>query len=345
MNTNKKEVMRIPGRSQAISTPKQNLAESPKTPEKEESNAMTETPRQESVVQQKKVSDNSSNSFVPPKESKMEVGLKPHDFQVEAKDLANTIHMVVQSKGGTGKTQTALYLASYFQRHVSELPLYCIDLDSNTQSFAAFQSFNVQQFSEVDINDEGSIQIDPTRFDGAFNLILESINSDAIVVMDTGAGASLWSLIDYIRDLDFPSLAAACDRQWRFVLHVVISGEAIAESRDSLRYLSELVDNPHVEFVIWGNEYFGELKSTYGDIVSDHGEMFQRNMILPMVTDKRLRAILQDMRTNHWSVTELFDSKSLNAIDKARVNQHFYGNLAGKPGIFRQLQYMSWRNE
>lgn len=296
---------------------------------------------EEKATVETKVENSDQSSVIPPENSRIDVGLDADIFQVQPDILKNTIHIVAQSKGGTGKTQVASYLASFFQRHSENLDLYCFDLDSNTMSFAAFKAFNVQQFSEVVVQD-GEINIDATQFDGAFNPILESINTDSTVVIDTGAGGSFWSLVNYIRDLDYPSLAAATERQWRFIIHVVISGSAREESKDALERLHEFIDNPYVEFVIWGNEFFGELKGFYDEIAIKYGEMFQRNVNLPGIKDARLRKSLEKMRLKNWSVTELFIDPECNAIDKARINQYFYGNLAGKPGVFRQLQYLDW---
>lgn len=264
-----------------------------------------------------------------------------NDFQMPAEALRDTVHLVCQSKGGTGKTYVAATLASFIQRHAEALDLYCFDLDSNRQSFSAFPSFCVSQFSEVSVDEDGHVVIDPTAFDGAFNKVLESIEGDSAVVIDTGAGGSFWALVQYLRELDYPTLVAESGKPWRFIIHVVISGSAVQESVDTIERLLSLVDSPYTEFVIWGNEYFGCLKDVYGEITRDYGAMFRRNINLPKITDTRLDNALQEMRKEGLSVTELL-ARPCTAIDKARITQYYYGNSSGKPGVFMALKQLDW---
>lgn len=269
-------------------------------------------------------------------------GIEPDEFQMDPQNLRNTIHIVVQAKGGTGKTFVATTLASFFQRHAQELDMYCFDIDSNRKSFSSFKSFNVAQFSEVSVNGNGEVVIDPTAFNGAFNPMLESIQSDAVVVIDTGAGSSFWSLIQYIRDLDYPTLAKSCGRDWRFIFHVVLSGADKEESVRTIQSLRDVIDNPFVEFVIWGNEFFGPLKDVYDRLVDEYGPMFRRNVNLPPVTNTDMKAAFARMRDESLSVTELFAQPGYSVIERSRINQYYYGNMARKPGVFRALQQLDW---
>lgn len=283
--------------------------------------------------------------LVPPRNAQLareRTGLSPASFQMEIDPLRNTIHLIAQSKGGTGKTFVSSVLASFFQRHVEGLDMYCFDLDSNTKSFSVFDTFGVEQFSEAKLDENGFVVIDPVAFDGAFNAILGNIENDSVVVIDTGAGGSFWSLIQYLQNLDYPTLAASCDKQWRFIIHIVISGSAVEESIDTIERLLKLIDSPFVEFVVWGNEYFGSLKGVYDRIVGNFGEVFNRSVNLPAITFSSLDNALRLMRQEGLSVTELFQRPGISIIDKARINQYFYGNMAGKPGVFRALQNMDW---
>lgn len=281
---------------------------------------------------------------VPAPGSRMRVSLgnrKTNEFQMDPTNLANTVHLICQSKGGTGKTYVASTLASFLQLHAEAIDMYCFDLDSNRESFSSFDAFAVQQFSETSLDEDGHVVIDPTAFDGAFNPILESIEGDAAVVIDTGAGGSFWALVQYLQELDYPTLVAESGKNWRFIVHIVISGSAIAESVDTISRLLALVDSPYTEFVVWGNEYFGNLRDVYADIVSRYGEVFQRNVNLPKITDPRLDAALRDMRERGLSVAELL-AEPRSAIDKARLTQYYYGNMAGKPGVFTALRRLDW---
>lgn len=282
--------------------------------------------------------------YIPPEKlaRKIATGAIPDRFQMPVENLKNTIHLVAQSKGGTGKTFVASTLASFFARHAQDLSLYCFDLDSNRRSFAAFQAFNVMQISDV-VSQNGEIVIDPSRFDKAFNAVLESMTEDSVVVIDTGAGTSFWSLVRYLSDLDYPALCRNCgDKEWRFVIDVVISGNAIKESKDTIERLRRYLDSPYVEFIIWGNEYFGRLDNIYDEIVNEHGDMFRRSVNLPMVTNNSLDKLLRFMRDNNLSASEMFLCESLTKIQKSYITQYYYGNDGGKSGVFRSLQNLDW---
>lgn len=282
---------------------------------------------------------------LPPKKGSYKaarVGLTPDKFQMDPENLKNTIHMICQSKGGTGKTFVATTLASFFQRHVEALDMYCFDLDSNTKSFSSFPAFNAEQFSEAKLDSEGRVMIDPTAFDGAFNTALEDIEDDSVIIMDTGAGGSFWSVLQYIQSFDYPAMAANTGKNWRFMIHIVISGSSVDESKDTIKRIISLIDSPYVEYCVWGNEYFGDLSGIFDEIIEEFGEIFQRGVHLPRILDPRLDKALRTMREEGLSVTELFAKEGYSAIDRARINQYYYGNMGGKPGVFRALQNLDW---
>lgn len=289
---------------------------------------------------------NSENtaSYIPPDKlaRKIATGAIPDRFQMPTDNLKNTIHLVAQSKGGTGKTFVASTLAGFFARHAQELSLYCFDLDSNKRSFSAFQAYNVMQISDV-VSKNDEIVIDPSRFDKAFNSMLEGMIEDSVVVIDTGAGTSFWSLVRYLSDLDYPALCRDCgDKEWRFIIDIVISGNAIKESKDTIDRLRRYLDSPNIEYIIWGNEFFGRLDNVYDEIVSEYGDMFKRSVNLPMVTNNSLDRILRFMRDNNLSPSEMFMCDALTKIQKSYITQYYYGNDGGKSGVFRALQNLDW---
>ena len=303
-----------------------------------------ESLRQQEEEKWRLMNDAGTEEYLPPEKlaKKIATGALPDRFVMPTENLKNTIHLVAQSKGGSGKTFVASTLAGFFARHVPDLSLYCFDLDSNKRSFAAFQAFNVMQISEIGSH-KGEIVIDPSRFDKAFNSVLEEIDEDAIVVMDTGAGTSFWSLVRYLSDLDYPALCRSCgDREWRFIIDVVVSGNAVQESKDTIERLRKYMDSPFVEYIIWGNEYFGYLDKVYDEIIAEYGDMFKRSVNLPMVTNNTLNKLLRFMRENNLSASEMFMCDSLTKIQKTYITQYYYGNDGGKSGVFRALQNLDW---
>ena len=283
---------------------------------------------------------------LPGKEWKMSLpdavsaGLKPEEFQVDANLLRNTIHVVMQAKGGSGKTFVSSLLASFFQRHVKGLPLRCYDLDStNTHSFSAFKALGVERLSDVDMS---TLDVDSTKFDTAFGQVLDPNGEDGIIVIDTGA-SSYASVIRYLLDTDYPSLAALADRPWRFIIHIVVTASDMKDCEESLDYIHRKIDNPFVEFVMWGNEYFGHLDEFYARNMERYSRLFNdKNLLLPPVDPKNMGVHLARMRTEGLTATQIMEVKGMNPMVGARIRQYFYGHAGGKGGVFKQLRDIDW---
>ncbi len=109
---------------------------------------------------------------------------------------STTIHLLLQGKGGVGKTLVASYLAQYFMNR--RQPVRCIDIDPLAHTLAQYGGLNVQMFPLIREGD-----IDPRSFDAVIENVL---NGHGTFVMDTGPSAfvPLWNYIlehDLIRTL------------------------------------------------------------------------------------------------------------------------------------------------
>ena len=72
-----------------------------------------------------------------------------------------TINMILQGKGGVGKSLVASILTQHFLE--SGKDVCCVDTDPVNATFAGYQKFNVTALDIMNDNDIDSRRFDPTR--------------------------------------------------------------------------------------------------------------------------------------------------------------------------------------
>ena len=121
------------------------------------------------------------------------------------------IHMVLQGKGGVGKSFIATVIAQY-KRSKGQQPL-CIDTDPVNATFHGFKALNVQLL-EIMQGDE----IQTRHFDTLVELIAPSKDD---VIIDNGA-SSFVPLTHYLISNQVPVLLQEMGHE--MVVHTVITG-------------------------------------------------------------------------------------------------------------------------
>lgn len=162
--------------------------------------------------------------------------------------LENSIHFVMQSKGGIGKSVVSMLMSQYLLDNLGDVDL--IDIDPNNKTLSSYKGLGVHQ---INIMKEDEELVDQSKFDGFLQNFLEK--DSAIFLVDTGSGEFL-PLNSYLTLMDIPNLIQE-DFQKNIYIHVPISyGQA---EDDSKRCLIKLADSyPTVPIIVWENEYFGK---------------------------------------------------------------------------------------
>lgn len=154
------------------------------------------------------------------------------------------VHLVLQGKGGIGKSVVASWLAEYLLKQGK--PVYCIDGDPVNRSLAQYRSLNVEKLDLV--NEEGVIV--RTRYD---TLLERFVTGKGVFVVDSGATAflPLWS---YIVETEVIRVLREAGR--KLYVHCVVSGGEMLS--DSLLGFDTLArSTPDRNMIVWINEYFG----------------------------------------------------------------------------------------
>ena len=157
------------------------------------------------------------------------------------------IHMVLQGKGGVGKSMIAAVLAQY--KTTQDAAPLCIDTDPVNATFAGYASLNVQRL-EIMEGDE----INSRRFDELVELVA---TSQGDVIIDNGA-ASFVPLSHYLISNQVPALLAGMGHE--LIVHTVVTGgQALLDTVHGFAQLTSQFP-AECQFVVWLNPYWGQVE-------------------------------------------------------------------------------------
>lgn len=157
------------------------------------------------------------------------------------------IHIILQGKGGVGKSVIAATIAQ-FVASKGQKPL-CIDTDPVNATFEGYKALSVHRLNIIE-DDE----INTRNFD---SLIEKISTTESDVIIDNGA-SSFVPLSHYLTSNEVPALLK--DMGHELIIHSVITGgQAMI---DTLSGFSQLVKQFPEEagFVVWLNPYWGAVE-------------------------------------------------------------------------------------
>lgn len=157
------------------------------------------------------------------------------------------IHMVLQGKGGVGKSMIAAAIAQY-KANKGQAPL-CIDTDPVNATFEGYKALKARRLNIMD-GDE----INTRNFDALVELIAPT-QSD--VIIDNGA-SSFVPLSHYLISNQVPALLK--DMGHEMIVHTVITGgQALQDTVSGFAQLAGQFPDECV-FVVWLNPYWGPIE-------------------------------------------------------------------------------------
>jgi hypothetical protein len=162
------------------------------------------------------------------------------------------IHVILQGKGGVGKSLIASLLTQYLLHKHSDpkKPLTLIDTDPINKTFSRYEHLPVKSLDIIE-NDE----INQRKFDEIIELIAHSTGD---TVIDNGA-SSFIALSTYIKDMGIPEVLKSFGHE--LIIHTVITGgQALNDTLVGFAQMANHLSS-HAKFVVWLNPYWGEVKS------------------------------------------------------------------------------------
>ena len=221
------------------------------------------------------------------------------------------IHMVLQGKGGVGKSFVAALMAQFLQDRGGD-PL-CIDTDPVNATFAGYSAFGVHAIDLM----EGR-EINPRRFD----LLVEKISNaapDQHVIIDNGASSFL-PLADYMISYDVPGLLKEMGHE--ICLHSVITGGQGQD--DTLQGLLELLKNFSLPIAVWLNPFCGRIEKdgkrfTEMKLYHQHKQRFAGIVEIPEFNAKTTGLDLSDLLKTKRPFREAIADPSILLMSRQRL--------------------------
>lgn len=225
--------------------------------------------------------------------------------------MKNTIHFILQGKGGCGKSFVAVLLAQYMRRSGADLK--ALDTDQENTTFAHYKNLNVRH---IPVMNDSRI-IDAKRFDQLMEILL---SEEGTFVIDNGAN-TFSPLLAYIVENDVIQFLKENGRT--VYIHTVVGGgDTMADTANGFSSIAQGVDAP---IVMWMNEHFGPMKTEEGKEFTDtkvfktYQARLHGAVLLPARNHQTFGDDIKRMNTKRLTADEVMTSSDFNFMEKKRI--------------------------
>lgn len=163
------------------------------------------------------------------------------------------IHIILQGKGGVGKSLIASLLTQYLIHKLNDpkKPPTLIDTDPINKTFSRYERLPVNALDIIE-NEE----INQRKFDEIIEIIAQSKGD---TVIDNGA-SSFIALSTYIKEMSIPEVLRSLGHE--LIIHTVITGgQALNDTLVGFAQMANHLSG-NTKFIVWLNPYWGEVKSS-----------------------------------------------------------------------------------
>jgi hypothetical protein len=231
--------------------------------------------------------------------------------------MQNTIHFVLQAKGGIGKSFVSTLLAQYLLNETGAVR--CFDTDQENTTFTHYEALNVRHVTVAN----SSRLIEPKKFDGLMETLLTEEGNFVIAYM--------------VENEVFPMLADA--GKTTYVHTIVGGGDTLADTANGFHAIAQKVNGTNV--VLWFNEHFGEIKTAEGKPFTETQAYRQSAGKLTGVVTlfKRNTATygedIRKLNTKRHTVAQALASGDYSLMEKQRIKTF-------SRDVFGQLGALNW---
>lgn len=225
--------------------------------------------------------------------------------------MDNTIHFILQGKGGIGKSFVAVMLAQYFKSKGANLKAF--DTDQENTTFSHYKALGAQH---VPVMNE-SRTIDAKRFDGLMETLL---TEEGTFVIDNGAN-TFSPLLAYMIEND--AVPFMVENGKTVYLHTVVGGgDTIADTANGFNSIAQGIDAP---LVLWMNEHFGPMKTPDGKdftetkVFKSHQDRLHGTVVLQARNHQTHGQDMKKMNTKRLTVEEVMQSPDFVMMEKQRI--------------------------
>lgn len=221
------------------------------------------------------------------------------------------VHMMLQPKGGIGKTFSISMLAQHLKSLYDNVLI--IDIDQENPTLSQYQALSVQR---VSVMGDGHA-IDPKLFD---NLMMLIINHDGDVIVDTGAN-TFSALMAYAIENSVFDVIKESGKD--LVIHTIVGGgDTLYDTANGFADIADFVDG---NIVLWLNEHFGTLATNTGipientPVYKDNQGKLIGTITLNRRTSSTFGADINKMTAARLTFDEVETSGKFNVMEKNRL--------------------------
>ncbi len=224
------------------------------------------------------------------------------------------IHILMQGKGGVGKSFISVILAQYLK--TAGKTVFGIDTDPINDTFHQFKSLNVESCKIC--NEDGEIESE--NFDSIIDFI-ENNQECSDVVIDNGSSDFI-PLLNYITSTKVFELLH--DLEHEIIVHSVIAGgQAYLETLKSLGVLLKTLQADTYKAVIWLNPINGKISEDdfkSSKFVTINNDVISGIITLPNFSDMFNKDI-QEMMSQRYLFDEYINNKENHIMKRQRIIQ------------------------
>ena len=242
----------------------------------------------------------------------------------------NSIHLVMQGKGGVGKSLTAVFIAQYLKQKGNNV--MCADTDPVNATFTQHKSLDV---AHIEIAKDGNVI--QSKFDALIEMIMASVGD---FVIDNGA-ATFLPLTKYLVANDIYEILAGAGKKI-FIHNVLTSG---AGAGDTYNGLAELIGkvNSFAKIVVWENEFWGPVlyegrPITDTKLFKEADKAGKIAGLVKIIDRSQNDAFVSDMAkmtTKKMTLADVNESTEFNFLAKNRIAKIVNG-------VFTELDLVKW---
>ena len=223
-----------------------------------------------------------------------------------------SVHMILQGKGGVGKSYVAALLAQHLKAHGAK-PV-CIDTDPINQTLAGYAGLNALTLELMEGDD-----LNPRVSDQLAEWVMGA-EPDQVFVIDNGA-ASFVPLCAWMVENEVAALFA--QSRVSLTLHWVLTGgQALDDTVVGLKNL--LAHFPESPVVVWLNEYFGKTERNgvaFADskLAKAHASQLAALIRIPALRRETFGADVHELLRAKRTYAEAANDQSLSIMARQRL--------------------------
>ena len=239
--------------------------------------------------------------------------------------MAKKIHMVLQGKGGVGKSFIAATLAQYKDDN-GNTPT-CIDTDPVNATFFGYKALDPKKIEIMEDDD-----INPRRFD---DMVEEIVNAPGDVIIDNGASTFV-PMSKYLITNAVPSLFASMG--FELIIHTVVTGgQALEDTLVGFASIASQFSSEDTQIIVWLNPYWGPIVADGKGFekMKAYGNFKDRVTAIIKIPDwkkETFSADLSDMLKSKMTFKEAIDRSDINIMHRQRltmIRKEIYAQLEG----------------